>query len=125
MIERLRLQIDRQEGRLDDHTRRIGHLEVEESRTRKRLHEVESDRDALGLLVETTKSLAEQTRALAGQASDGMAHAEALAESAAAKAVEKAFARRAASRWRLAGRLASHTVAIASIASIIVYAIFH
>lgn len=84
------------EKRTEDNTQRIGQLEREETRTRERLHRLEGDRKAIALLMELTKSLAEQTKTLAEQAARSVASAEAIAENAALKAVEQTFDKRRA-----------------------------
>lgn len=125
MIERLRAELERHEETLGDHGRRIGHLEVEEDRTRERLHRMEGDREALQKLVDTTKALAEQTRTLAQQVSSGVEQLEQLAESAAEKAVKKAAELRAENRWKKAGWLAAHLTGIGSFGSLITYILLH
>lgn len=124
-VDRLCRELERQQDALDDHQRRIGHLEVEEERTRQRLHRLEGDRQMMRSLVETTRALAEQTRALAAEVSSGVRAAEQLAESAAEKAVAKAFERKKAGRWRLTGRLASHMAGLGAFGSLITYLIAH
>jgi hypothetical protein len=121
MIERLRADLDAQELRIDDHLRRLGYLEGEADRTRKRLHRMENDRRAVQALVRTTQKLADQTRALAAQVSAGVAQGEQLAEAAAEKAIAKAAERRSSSRWRLAGRLATHLAAVGSFGALVAY----
>jgi len=124
MIDRIRRQLDDHDERLAGHERKIAHLEVEEERTRTRLHRMEGDRAAIRELVATTRTLAEQTRALGTQVAAGVGQLEAIAENAAEKAVTKTAARRSSNRWRVAGRLASHVVAFASLGYLIAYLIF-
>ena len=125
MIDHLRRKLDDHEERLADHTRRIGHVEVEEERTRQRLHRIEGDRAAIRELVATTRTLAEQTRALAAQVSAGVGQLEAIAENAAEKVVAKTAARRAAGRWRYAGRLATYLAAAGSFGYLIAHLVGH
>lgn len=124
-MERLREDVDRHNGQLDDHLKRIGYLEAETERTRRRLHRQESDRAAVRLLVRTTQQLAEQTRVLAEKVSDGIDRAEGLAESAAEKAVQKLAERRAKNRWKLILRVSTVAGAIGAFGFLIAYAIWH
>ena len=125
MIERLQRQVEQHEERLDDHLRRLTVVEAETERTRRRLHRMEADRRAMQALVRTTQKLADQTMTLAQQVSAGVAQTERLAESAAEKAVAKAFDRKKAGRWRLAGRLASHLAGVGAFGSLISYLVAH
>jgi len=125
MIDRIRRQLDDHDERLSGHERRIAHLEVEEERTRTRLHRMEGDRAAIRELVATTRALAEQTRVLGTQVSAGVGQLEAIAENAAEKAIAKTAARRATSRWRLTGRLATYAAAIGSFGYLIAHVVGH
>ena len=125
MIERLRADVERHDQTLGEHGRRIGYLDVEMERTRKRLHLMEGDREALQKLVDTTKALAEQTRTLAHQVSSGVGQIEELAEAAAEKAVQKAAERLSESRLKKAGWLAAHATGVGTIGSLIAYIFLH
>lgn len=123
VIERLQRQVDQHEERLVDHLKRLGIVEAESERTRKRLHRMENDRRAVQALVRTTQALADQTRALGEQAAAAVRTTEELAERAAERALTKAHERRAASRWRRAGRIATHLASIAAFGSLVAYMI--
>lgn len=123
MMDEFRRQLDQHANLLDDHGKRIGRLEIEESRTRERLHRLEGDRQALRVLVDTTRALADQTRILAEKVTAGIEQAEGLAESAAEKAVEKVLGRRSDNRWRMFTRLASALAAIGGFGYLIAYLI--
>lgn len=91
---------------LGEHDVRLDHLESEMLRTRGRIHDIESDRNAIRLLAATTKELGEKIKELA----DGV---DAIAE----RAVEHVLRRRrdeTRDGWRYFLAWATAAVAVAA-----------
>lgn len=93
-------RIEQVEGRVNILDERVTDLEREERRTRKRLHELETDRHALALATAAVTSLA-------NKASGSVDSMQEIATTAAQKAIEMDRDERREHAWKTAARVAT------------------